>query len=114
MVTAPTRAILRTTRSSTAGPRGALTAERSRLPRTAVATATRYSSWTLMAPTRAWSRTRKAAEPRRAGRLTAKPSILQIALRKITERIAKFSQPDFERTDVDERRRTRRYWESRG
>src|SRR5438067_1197478 len=114
MATAPTCAILQTTRSLTAGRRGRLMAGNSRSHRTAVGTAIRFFSWTLMAPIRAWSRTRKAAERRRDGRLTAKRSILQIALRKITERIAKFSQPDFERTDVDKRRRTRRYWESRG
>src|SRR5437762_7563920 len=108
MATARTCAILQTTRSLTAGRRGRLMTGNSRLHRTAEGTATRYSSWTPMAPTRAWWRIRKAAEQRRAGRLTAKPSILQIALRKITERIAKFSQPDYERTDVDERRRTRR------
>src|SRR5204862_3760148 len=113
MATARTCASLQTTRSLTAGRRGRLMTGNSRLHRTAVGTATRFFSWTLMAPIRAWSRTRKAAERRRAGLRTAKRSILQIALRKITERIAKFSQLDYERTDVDERRRTRPCWESR-
>ena len=49
-----------------------------------------------MAPTRVWLRIQKAAEQRRDGLPTAKRSTLQIALRKITERIAKFSQPDYD------------------
>src|SRR5437764_10273105 len=74
-------------------------AGKSPLHRTAVATATRYLSWTPMAPIRAWSRIRKAAEQRRDGLPTARRSILPIALRKITERTARFSQPDCERSD---------------
>ena len=81
---------LRTIRSSTVGRHGRLMTGKSRSHRTAAGTATRYSSWTPTAPTRAWSRIQKAAEPRRDGHLTAKRSILPIALRKITEPTARF------------------------
>src|SRR5439155_3839074 len=96
MATARTRAIVRRTRSLTAGRRGRPMAERARTHRTAVAPGTRFSSWRRMAPTRVWLRIQKAAEQRRVGLPTAKRSTLQIALRKITERTARFSQPDCE------------------
>src|SRR5438034_7804818 len=70
---------------------------------TAVATATRYSPWKRMAPTRAWSRIRKAVEQRRDGLLTATRSILPIASRKITGPIVKSFRPHCESSEWDER-----------
>src|SRR5438477_8596322 len=62
---------------------------RSPSARTAVFTATRFSSCTPMAPTCVWSRIRKAAEQHRVSRPTEKQSTLPTVSRKITERTAR-------------------------